>query len=270
MLNLVKGSAVSVKVYDPSGSPVKDLKLPLIFSMPIRKNLIRRAFLSSFTAKIQPQGRDPMAGKRTTAQSWGVGFGIARVPRTKGSRYPKANRAAFAPMTVGGRRTHPPTAEKVVYERINKKEKRLAVVSAISATADSKYVSLRGHRVSSIKQIPLVVTKDFEELSKSNEVRVSFKALGVWDDILRVSESKKLRAGKGKFRGRKYKIRRGPLLVLSGRVPVFDAAKNFLGVDIVDARNVSVIHLAPGGVPGRLTIWTEPSISILQERFKLG
>lgn len=265
---LLQDKKIQVKVYGLNGSPIKDITLPHFFSYPVRKDLIRRAFISSLTARIQPQGRDPMAGKRTTAESWGVGFGIARVPRVKGNRYSKASQAAFAPMTVGGRRTHPPRAEKIVWERINRKEKRLAVISAISAASNMKYVKIRGHLVENTPQIPLIVEDSFESLKKASDVREAFKTLGVWKDVLRAYNGRKIRAGKGKMRGRRYKIRKGPLIVVSGMVPVIRAARNFPGVDVVRACDVSVIHLAPGGFPGRLTLWTESSIKVLEERFK--
>ena len=258
---------LQVKVFSLKGEPVKEVELPSVFSVPLRIDLIRRAFISALTARVQPQGRDPLAGKRTTAESWGVGFGVARVPRVKGSRYPKANQAALAPMTVGGRRTHPPRAEEVVWERINKKERRLAIMSAIAATADPKLVSSRGHVIVKVPQIPLIVTSELEQLSRAAEVREVFKHLGVWDDVERAKRGKKIRAGKGKFRGRKYKRRKGPLIVIAEDNGIFRAARNFPGVDVVNVDNLSVMHLAPGGHPGRLTIWTESAVERLKERF---
>ncbi|RLE48991.1 MAG: 50S ribosomal protein L4 [Candidatus Methanomethylicota archaeon] len=258
---------LQVKVFSLKGEPVKEVELPSVFSVPLRIDLIRRAFISALTARVQPQGRDPLAGKRTTAESWGVGFGVARVPRVKGSRYPKANQAALAPMTVGGRRTHPPRAEEVVWERINKKERRLAIMSAIAATADPKLVSSRGHVIVKVPQIPLIVTSELEQLSRAAEVREVFKHLGVWDDVERAKRGKKIRAGKGKFRGRKYKRRKGPLIVIAEDNGIFKAARNFPGVDVVNVDNLSVMHLAPGGHPGRLTIWTESAVERLKERF---
>lgn len=259
---------LQVKVYDLEGKPVREIELPLVFATPFRPNLIRRAFISSMTARIQPQGRDPMAGKRTTAESWGVGFGIARVPRVKGSRYPKAGQAAFIPMAVGGRSAHPPKAEKVVFERINRKEKKLAVMSAIAATADLDLVSSRGHVVDGVPQLPLVVVDDLEKLSKTASVRNFLKQLGVWGDVERAKRGRKIRPGKGKFRGRRYKRRKGPLIVVGEDRGIVRAARNLPGVDVVQARNLSVIHLAPGGHAGRLTIWTESALRQLEERFK--
>jgi len=68
-------------VFDVEGNKIGEIELPELFYYPIRKDIINRAFLSAFTAMLQPKGRDPLAGKRTTAKYWGVGYGLARVPR---------------------------------------------------------------------------------------------------------------------------------------------------------------------------------------------
>jgi len=251
---------LSVKVYDLEGKPVKEIKLPEVFRAPVRIDIIRRAFHSIHTARIQPQGRDPMAGKRTTAESWGVGYGVARVPRIKGS-----SRAALVPQAVGGRKAHPPTTMKKVHERINKKEKRLALVSALAATAALYFVKKRGHVVETIPQVPLIVVNDFEELKKTSQVKEVLIRLGVWPDVLRAKMGKRIRAGKGKMRGRRYKKPKSVLIVISKDRGIFKAARNLPGVDVTLARNLNVELLAPGGDPGRLTIYTESALRDIEK-----
>ncbi|MEM3393852.1 MAG: 50S ribosomal protein L4 [Candidatus Methanomethylicia archaeon] len=255
------------KVYDLSGSVIEEIGDIWLFNIPIRKDIIKRAYLSSLTARIQPQGRDPLAGKRTTAKSWGVGYGVARVPRVKGSGYPEAGTAAFVTMAVGGRRAHAPTVEKIIHERINKKERIYAILSAISATANAEFVYKRGHIASLIPQLPLIVSDDFEKINKSRDFKEVAIKLGFWADIERVKENIRIRAGRGKMRGRRYKIGKGPLIVVSDDSPLMEAARNFPGVDVVEVSNLSVMHLSPGGVPGRLTIWTKSAINRLMNRF---
>lgn len=255
------------KVYDLNSSVIEEIDIPWLFYIPIRKDIIKRAYLSSLTARIQPQGRDILAGKRTTAESWGVGYGVARVPRVKGSGYPEAGSAAFVTMAVGGRRAHAPTVEKIIHERINKKERIYAILSAISATAKIDFVRKRGHIVFSVPQLPLIVSDDFEKITKSKDLKEVAIKLGFWADIERVKDNIKIRAGKGKMRGRRYKMGKGPLIVVSAISPVLKAAMNFPGVDIVEASNLSVIYLSPGGVPGRLTILTKSALNILLNRF---
>ncbi|MEM3327074.1 MAG: 50S ribosomal protein L4, partial [Thermoproteus sp.] len=120
-----------VAVYGLDGSKVGEIALPPHFFEPVRPDLIRRAFLSALSARFQPKGVSPEAGRSHSCQSFGVGLGIARIPRYKGHLWP---RGCFAPNTVGGRRAHPPKVEKKLHEEINKKEKRLAIRSAIAAT----------------------------------------------------------------------------------------------------------------------------------------
>jgi len=97
----------TVEIFDLQGKPSGKIALPDVFSTPLRPDVIKRAVLAIQSNRLQPQGRDPMAGKKTTAESRGTGSGIARVPRVKGG-----GRAAFAPSTVKGRQPHPPKAKK--------------------------------------------------------------------------------------------------------------------------------------------------------------
>lgn len=251
------------QVLDLQGNKVEDIELPIFFSYPIRKDLIRRAFLSEFTKSLQPKGRDPMAGKRTTAISFGINLGLARVPRVKNT-----GEAALAPNTVGGRLAFPPTPEKRIAEEINEKEKKLAIISALSATTDSNVVKSRGH-VFSAEALPIIVSDDLINLTKTKDILKVLESVKVAEDIERVKERTRIRSGKGKMRGRKYKKAKGPLIVIHKNVPVFiKAASNLAGVDVVTADLLSVIHLAPGGHPGRLTIYTKSSIDILRKRFE--
>ncbi|OYT26486.1 MAG: 50S ribosomal protein L4 [Thermoprotei archaeon ex4572_64] len=254
-----------VKIFNLNAEPVGEVELPIYFHFPVRIDLIRRAFLSAFTMRLQPKGTDPMAGKRTTAESFGVGLGIARLPRIKGHLWP---RAAFAPNTVGGRRAHPPKVEKKIHEYINKKEKKLAIISAIAATAIPELVKSRGHIIDNVLQVPLIITNDFEELMYTSEVKRVFKKLGLWDDVERAHDRTRIRAGKGKMRGRRYKTPKSVLVVLGRKSQVFKAVQNLPGTDVTLVDNLNILHLAPGGVPGRLTLWTLSAIEKLRDRFK--
>jgi len=253
-------SKTFASVFDLEGKKVGRIKIPSVFNTSIRPDVIKKAVVAIQTHRIQPQGRDVMAGKRTTAESWGVGHGIARIPRLKDSR-----RAAFAPGTVGGRQAHPPVVEKKIKKKIPKKEKRLALFSAVAATGIREIVAERGHIVDSVPDLPLVVTDDIQSLKRTRDVKNVFINLGVWPDVYRVKESIKIRAGKGKMRGRRKKMAVGPLIVVSENGGIMEAARNLPGVEVSYVKDLNPEILAPGSHPGRLTVWTKSSIEELKK-----
>ncbi len=250
---------VSSKVFNLEGKNIGKIKLPKVFQTPLRPDIIKRAVVSLQSHRIQPQGRDMMAGKRTVAESWGVNRGMSRVPRLKDSRT-----AAFAPGTVGGRAAHPPVSEKKIDKKINKKERHLALFSAIAATSLKEVVQARGHIVDDVPDLPLVVTEDLQSIKKTNDLKTVLVNLGVYPDVYRVKESIKVRAGKGKMRGRRRKQAVGPLIVISTDEGIIEAAKNFPGVDVAYVERLNTEFLAPGTHAGRLTIWTRDSIEKLR------
>jgi len=256
---------VSAKVFNLKGEATKKVRLPPIFKTPFRPDVIRRAVIANQSHRFQPQSRDIFAGKRTTAESRGVGLGISRVSRVKGSQ-----RAALIPFAVGGRATHPPRVEKRIEKKIPKKEMRLALKSAVAATASKEIVSSRGHVVDEVPDFPLVVVDEIQGLKKTQEVRDALIRLGVWPDIYRVKESRKVRAGKGKRRGRRIKEAVGPLLVIAENEGVIEAARNIPGMDVATLNSLNIELLAPGTHSGRLTVWTNSAFQRLETMFGGG
>ena len=191
---------MKANVYSMEGEVKEEIELPAIFNEEYRPDLIKRAVISAQTARVQPWGNDPEAGKRTSAKGWGFGRGTARVPRIK-----NGSKAAFVPMAVGGRRAHPTRAEKNHHEKINIKERRFAIRSAVAATANKELVENRGHRLGDLEQVPIIVEDDICSVKTTKQTREIFQNLGVYDDITRAKEGKRIRAGRGKTRGRKYK-----------------------------------------------------------------
>ncbi|NYB52736.1 MAG: 50S ribosomal protein L4 [Methanobacteriaceae archaeon] len=257
-----------INVYSLEGKVTGEMELPEIFSEDFRPDLIKRAVLSAQSARIQPWGTDPMAGKRTTAESFGAGRGAAMVPRVKGSRHPAGSKAAFVPQAAGGRRAHPPRTSRIIHEKINKKERKLAIRSALAATTNPELVEARGHIIENIPQIPFVVDDELCSVKKTSQTREIFKKLGIMDDVVRAKNGRKIRAGRGKTRGRKYRTPKGPLLVVGEDKGISLGARNHPGVDIVVVDNLNAELLAPGTHPGRLTIYTKSAIEKLGELFQ--
>jgi len=256
----------TANIYNLQGKPTSKTPLPNIFNTPLRPDIIKRAVLATQTNRLQPQGRDPMAGKRTTAESRGTGSGISRVPREKGG----AGHAKFAPSTVGGRQPHPPTAQKKIVKNIPKKESRLALFSAIAATASKATVKSRGHAITHIPQIPMVVTDEIAELKRTKDFEETLTCLGLADDVSRVKASRRIRAGKGKRRGRKMKQAIGPLIVIAEDKGLTEAAANVPGVDVALVSSLNAELLAPGTHAGRLTVWTFGAIEHLSKVYSEG
>jgi large subunit ribosomal protein L4e len=244
-------------VRDLNGEDAGTVDLPEVFETAYRPDLIKRAVLAAQANRKQAYGADPYAGLRTPAESFGSGRGMAHVPRENGQ-------GARVPQTVGGRKAHPPKAEKDQGKGINDKERKLAIRSAIAATTDAERVAERGHAFDSDLDLPLVVSDDFEDLVKTREVVDCLEALGVHADVERADEGRTIKAGQGKARGRKYREPSSILFVTSEEPS--KAARNLAGADVTTAAEVNAEELAPGTHPGRLTVWTESAVAEVADR----
>ena len=182
-------------VYSLDGKKVDDVELPRVFSTPFRPDVIHKAYVNLQSRSFQPQGRDPLAGEKTSAMSRNTGLGIARMARVKGSGFPRAGQAAGVGGVVKGRLAHHPVSEKVIVKRLNKKEKKLALCSAIAATASKELVAARGHRIEKV-DLPLIVSADIEKVSRAKELRSVLDSLNLSDDLERVKNGWKKRSGR--------------------------------------------------------------------------
>ena len=254
------------------------VRLPIQFDEPIRTDLIHRAVIAQQANARQPYGASPGAGMRHAAKlsrrrrkyRGSYGHGISRVPRKihskSGTRFGWVG--AWAPMTVGGRRAHPPKAETVWGRKINVTERRKAIRSALAATMDAQLVASHGHRIPT--GYPFAVESGIEDLKQTKEVFAVLKTLGLGQELERTSQ-KQARAGKGKMRGRKFRTKSGPLLVVSKNCALVKAARNIPGVQVCMASLLNAELLAPGAVPGRLAIFSDAALeSIGKEQMFLS
>ncbi len=263
---------MKVKIFAKDASEKGTATLPEQFSEEVRADLIKRAALAIQSNNRSAYGAYTEAGKRNTAYiskrrrafRTTYGFGQSRTPRKTMSR--SATRfswvGAFAPQTVGGRRSHPPKPYKIWEQKINEKENRKAIRSALSASMHSDIVKSRGHRVPAA--YPFILSDDFESISKTSELQKSLDKLGFVEEIERASE-KKIRAGKGKSRGRKYKNKKGILFVVQNDCSLLKSARNVPGTDVVTVESLNAELLAPGTTAGRLTLFTEGAVKKLTE-----
>lgn len=265
-------------VINLEGKVVKKIEIPeSILNFKIREDLILRDFLAIQSHKRQPYGTYKWAGLRTSAHYHGrrrpfrpyvtqMGIGMARHQRIHGKApLHMIWEARIAPNVRKGRRAHPPRVEKDWYQKINKKEKRIAILSGIAATFNKELVLNRGHKIEELKIFPIIVVDDLQNLKKSKEVKEFLIKIGLEKELERIHK-RKIRAGKGKMRGRRYKKKKGPLIVITKDNGIVKAAKN-LNIDVCNVENLNSEILAPGGHCGRLTIWTESSLLKVFEKF---
>ncbi len=263
---------MKLRVLGTDGKETKSIELPAQFEEDFRADLIKRAFRAFCANNRQRYGAYPRAGMRHSAEisrrrreyRGSYGYGISRVQRKILSR--RGRRlfwvGAVVPGTVGGRKAHPPKSSKKWEIKLNKKERRKAIRSALAATLLKEIVAERGHKIG--KNYPFVLAEDFEKVKKTKELLKFFNQVGLDEELKRVSR-KKVRAGKGKRRGRVYRKKKGPLIVVGGNCALVKAALNIPGCDVTDIKHINVNLLAPGGHPGRLTFFTENAIKIMKE-----
>jgi large subunit ribosomal protein L4e len=158
---------------------------------------------------------------------------------------------------------HGPEPEKVWSRKMNRKEKRAALRGALAATSSPEAAKARGHKFDA--RLPLVADDGLEALERAAEVRTFLEAAGLWPDVERASV-RKVRAGKGKMRGRKMKKRRSVLFVVS-KAEALRGACNLPGVEVVTVDGLRTENLAPGGHPGRLTVYTRSALHQIEQRY---
>ena len=237
------------------------IELPIIFDTPIKQKLIHSAFVSLNSHKFQKQGRHPTAGQDVVADSNDppTGRGISRVARMKGGGGGRQGQAGEVASTRGGRQAFPPNVKKVIHKKLNKKEKKLALCSAIAATASKEIVKSNGHSVANIKELPIVVDDKIENISKTSEMKKIIESLNLIDDIKRLDQ-RKPRSGKVALRGRKSKIGKSVLFVLSNSRKTENACSAIPGVDARSVNDLSILDLAPGSKPARLTVYSKKAV----------
>lgn len=257
-------------VHSIEGKAMAKIALPVQFHEEYRPDLIKRAVLALRTHKMHPNAPNPDAGnlnpsylsKRRREYKSTYGRGQSRTPRKVMSHHGEhfAYKGAQAPQTVGGRIAHPPKIEKIWAEKINDKERKKAIRSAISASIITDVVNNRGHKVKA--ELPIIIEEKIEEIAKASQVSKMLEHIGLGHEVERAKETK-VRPGRGTMRGRTYKSKVGPLFVVSKNCKLIDSAKNIAGADAVLVKNINAELLAPGTHPGRIVIWSKAAIEEL-------
>jgi len=243
-------------VYSVNGKVTKKADVPKVFDTPYRPDVIKRAVIATASNKRQPYGPAPDAGIKHSVSTWGKGRGVSRVQRQKAGR-----KATESPNNVSGRRAHPPLPERIWDRKVNRKERVLARYSAVAATGDADVVRTRGHQFEDTVTFPIIVEDKFQDIGTTSEIVETLENIGLGYDLDRAKDGRKIRAGKGKMRNRRYRTPVSILLVVSDdEKAVFQAASNLPGVEVAAVGGLNATLLAPGGDAGRLTVFSESAI----------
>ena len=235
---------MKLNVVNTQNATKGSMEIPV--SEQVRNDLIRRAVEAYQSQQRQPYGADPRAGlrystdisKRRRKYRGSYGQGIARTPRKVLSR---SGRQIFwvgaeAPNTRGGRRAHPPKATKIWARKINKKERRKAINSALTAALNKELVLARGHKIPD--NYPFILDQDWESLGKTKELATALNNIGFTEDLKR-----------GRNGGKS-------VLIITESEELARAANNIPGVDAARLEELNAHLLAPGAHPGRATLIT--------------
>jgi large subunit ribosomal protein L4e len=245
--------------------------IPAVFTAPIRPDIVQEVHKGMAKNKRQPYSVSEKAGHQTSAESWGTGRAVARIPRVSGGGTHRAGQAAFGNMCRSGRMFAPTKIWRKWHIKVNQGQKRYAVCSALAASAAPSLLLARGHQVMTVPEVPLVVDSELFDAASIGRTATALgllKAVGAGADLERVKGSKKLRAGKGKLRGRRHRQRRGPLVVYDPVVDGKEVVKGFRnipGVETSPVTSLNLLQLAPGGHLGRFIVWTSAAFKALDE-----
>src|SRR5215208_1499868 len=240
------------------------MQLPQVFQTPFRPEVIHRAYVNMLSHKFQRQGRYPAAGELVSAESRNTGLGIARLARIRGQGFSRAGQAAGVAGVRAGRVAHPPESWKVIRKKINNKERNLALSSAIAATARKDLIVGRGHLVEGISDFPIIASDNIESITKSRDLLKALLAFGLAKDLSRATSK-----SKGTKKGNRVKnAGTSALVVVRKGSKTSRLANSISGVDVKDIESLSVLDLAPGSKPIRLTVFSKGSVEYLQKTKK--
>ncbi|KAI3996664.1 hypothetical protein MKX01_009496 [Papaver californicum] len=238
--------------------------LPDVLKAEIRPDIVKFVHANMSKNSRQPYAVSRKAGHQTSAQSWGTGRAVSRIPRVPGGGTHRAGQGAFGNMCRGGRMFAPTRIWRRWHRKINVNQKRYAIVSALAASAVPSIVLARGHIIEGVPELPLVVNDSIECVEKTTVAIKVLKQLGAYADAEKVKDSEKIRPGKGKMRNRRYVSKKGPLVIYGTEgSKIAQAFRNIPGVEIANVERLNLLKLAPGGHLGRFIIWTKSAFEKL-------
>ncbi|KAG8229028.1 hypothetical protein J437_LFUL007583 [Ladona fulva] len=255
-----------ITVYSEKNTPTEStVALPVVFKAPIRPDVVNFVHQNMAKNHRQPYAVNKDAGHQTSAESWGTGRAVARIPRVRGGGTHRSGQGAFGNMCRGGRMFAPTKTWRRWHRKININQRRYAMVSAIAASGVPALVMSKGHMIQDVPEFPLVVSDKIQEYTKTKQATIFLRRIKAWNDIEKVYKSRRFRAGKGKMRNRRRIQRKGPLIVYHKNQGLVRAFRNIPGVDMIPVNKLNLLKLAPGGHVGRFVIWTQGAFAKLDK-----
>uniref|UniRef100_A0A2K5ZIR7 Large ribosomal subunit protein uL4 C-terminal domain-containing protein n=1 Tax=Mandrillus leucophaeus TaxID=9568 RepID=A0A2K5ZIR7_MANLE len=228
-----------ISVYSKKGeSSGKNVTLPAVSKAPIRPDIVNFVHTNLRKNNRQPYAVSEFAGHQTSAESWGTGRAVARIPRVPGGGTHRSGQGAFGNMCCGGRMFAP-----------TKTWHRWHSLPAL--------VMSKGHRIEEVPELSLVVEDKVEGYKKTKEAVLLPKKLKAWNDI------KKVYASQNHCRIQ----RRGPCIIYNEDDGIIKAFRNIPEITLLNVSKLNILKLAPGGHVGRFCIWTESAFRKLDELY---
>ncbi|MFP4401731.1 MAG: 50S ribosomal protein L4 [Candidatus Nanoarchaeia archaeon] len=262
---------IKIPIIDASGKKTSDVEVTSLTY--IRDDIFKKAVLVESSWGKQSYGSDPQAGKkqvihlsrRRRKSRTTYGRSMSRIPRkvmwSRGTQF--SFKGAFGSMTTGGRRAHAPKAQKNIFRNISNKEWMRALESGLSASFNSQRIASLGQRVP--QTYPFMLDNSVETITKTKDAQAMCKQLGLEEEIERTSIVK-IRAGRGTMRNRRYRVKRGPLFVVSSiDAPLFKAIRNIKGFDVITPEFLLVQDFGMNDKPGRMVIFTQAGYEQFKE-----
>jgi large subunit ribosomal protein L4e len=164
-----------VTVYDVKGASTGSAAVPAVLTAPIRRDVVHYVHSNIAKNRRQAYAVSKEAGEQTSAESWGTGRAVARIPRVGGGGTGRSGQGAFGNMCRKGRMFAPTKIWRRWHRHVNVNQRRFALVSALAASAVPALVMARGHKVEKLPELPLVVS-NLATVTKTKDVRVGARA----------------------------------------------------------------------------------------------
>lgn len=243
-----------------------EIEIPKVFESDIREDIVKKVSDALFSKQYYTVF--PLAGRQSSKHKQSharrkfktlYGKGISRVPRKalwrRGDQFYWVG--VYNPGIRGGRAPHAPKGFRRP-RYINKKEKILALKSCLAATA-SKDILQKNYPSLKISSFPLIIQSQIID-KKTKEIEKFLE-----NEKLDIKADKKVRAGIGKVRGRKYKNTRKIILILSDKEKSKIQRLKGLNVKVTNTSQLNVKELSLNGKPGKLAVYTENAIKDLEK-----